>query len=40
VYGAKNDNFGNIKNIDVKNISQECENECKKLVTEFFKNKR
>ena len=40
VYGATNENFGNIKNIHVKNISQECENECKKLVTEFFKNKR
>ena len=40
VYGAKNNNFGNIKNIDVKNISQECENECTQIVTEFFKNKR
>lgn len=40
VYGTKNNNFGNIQNINVKNISQECEKECTKIVTEFFKNKR
>ena len=40
VYGTANENFGNIKNIHVKNISQECETECRELVTEFFKNKR
>ena len=40
VYGVANENFGNIKNIHIKNISQECEKECRKLVSEFFKNKR
>lgn len=40
VYGAANENFGNIKNIHVKNISQVCEKECRELVSEFFKNKR
>ena len=40
VYGAANENFGNIKNIHVKNISQACEKECRELVSEFFKNKR
>ena len=40
VYGTANENFGNVKNIHIKNISQECETECRKLVTEFFKNKR
>ena len=40
VYGAKNENFGNIDKINVKNISQMCEKECKKLICDFFKNKR
>ena len=40
VYGAANENFGNIKNIHVKNISQVCEKECRELVSGFFKNKR
>lgn len=40
VYGAKNDNFGNLDKISIKNISQELEVECKKIVCDFFKNKR
>ncbi len=40
VYGVTNENFGNVKNIHVKNISQVCEKECRELVSEFFKNKR
>ena len=40
VYGAKNENYGNIDKISIKNISQMCEEECKKMVQDFFKNKR
>ena len=40
VEGIKNENYGNIENIDTKNISQLCEDECKKMVQDFFKNKR
>ena len=40
IYGAKNENFGNLDKISNKNISQECEEECKKLICDFFKNKR
>ena len=40
VYGTRNENFGNIEKINVKNIFQECEEECKKIVCDFFKNKR
>ena len=40
VYGTRNENFGNIDKINIKNISQSCEEECKKLICDFFKNKR
>ena len=40
VYGAKNENFGNIDKINIKNISQICVDECTKIVQDFFKNKR
>ena len=40
VYGVTNENFGNVRNIHIKNISQVCEKECRELVSEFFKNKR
>ena len=40
VYGVKNENFGNINKISIKNISQICEEECKKIVQDFFKNRR
>ena len=40
VYGAANENFGNVKNTRIKNISQVCEKECIEIVSEFFKNKR
>ena len=40
VYGTRNENFGNIDKINIKNISQACEEECKKLICDFFKNKR
>lgn len=40
VYGVKNENFGYLDKISIKNISQECEEKCKKIVRDFFKNKR
>ena len=40
VYGTKNENYGNIDKINIKNISQLCETECTKIVQDFFKNKR
>ena len=40
VYGTRNENFGNIDKINNKNISQMCEEECRKLICDFFKNKR
>ena len=45
VYGTKNENFGFIKNInnsvgDIEIISGVLEEECKKIITEFFNRKR
>ena len=41
IYGVRNENYGytnNLKNIEI--IPQICENECRKIVQNFFKKRR